>query len=122
MFSADQFSCLTFKTVVGVFMLLQRYPTINSLKDLGRALPLQMGLGIWFEVFAKLTQEEGMLGPFLVTLFLTLFGIVAHILRLGLRKTTKAAHDLGIDEKATRHSAGLDSNHSNHGFHSFRSL
>lgn len=52
-----------------------------------------------------------MLGPFLVTLFLTLFGIVAHILRLGLRKTSKAAHDLGIDEKATRHS-GLDSTHS----------
>lgn len=44
---------------------------------------------------------EGMLGPFLVTLFLTLFGIVAHILRLGLRKTTKAAHDLGIDEKVS---------------------
>lgn len=44
---------------------------------------------------------EGMLGPFLVTLFLTLFGIVAHILRLGLRKTTKAAQDLGIDEKVS---------------------
>ena len=43
-----------------------------------------------------------MLGPFLVTLFLTLLGIVAHILRLGVRKTRKAAHDLGLDEKVEK--------------------
>ena len=68
-----------------------------------------MGVWVWFGVFAL--SEEGMLGPFLVTLFLTLFGIVAHILRLGLRKTSKAAQDLGIDEKATQGQPGSNGFH-----------
>ena len=44
---------------------------------------------------------EGMLGPFLVTFFLSLLGVAAHVLRLGCRKTINAAHDLGIDEKVS---------------------
>lgn len=43
-----------------------------------------------------------MLGPFLVTLFLAMLGIVAHVLRMAARKTRKAAHELGIDEKVHR--------------------
>lgn len=43
-----------------------------------------------------------MLGPFSVTLFLAMLGIVAHVLRMAARKTRKAAHELGIDEKVHR--------------------
>ena len=53
---------------------------------------------------------EGMLGPFLVTLFLAMLGIVAHVLRMAARKTRKAAHELGIDEKVHRVSSKIKKN------------